>query len=319
MSLRAAVRELPIGAYGAVMGIAGLGLTLRAAAPLFPGLVRAPAYVTEPFVLAGLLVFLGLFVLYLLKLLLYPGLVRDEFNQPATLGFCASLPIGMTLVAAGLAPYAPGAADLLWWSGVALLLAMQVWGVARVLQGGVEPAQINAGWMILFIGGIVAPAGGVALGHLDASRFMLGTGAAATPFVMGMVIWRAVTAPPLPEPLRPSWFILLVPPSLVYAHSLVLYPGLAFLDNLLYFAVVLAAGLLLYARGFLRWRFGAPWWAFTFPLDAFAYAAVRYAQEQSSPAWRVVAAIALFLAVTMVLLVLVKSLAALAQRFSNRL
>ena len=33
--------------YGAVMGLAGLGLTARAAAPLFPGVFRAPAYFTE--------------------------------------------------------------------------------------------------------------------------------------------------------------------------------------------------------------------------------------------------------------------------------
>ena len=38
--------------YGAVMGLAGLGLTARAAAPVWPGVFRAPAYFTEPWVLA---------------------------------------------------------------------------------------------------------------------------------------------------------------------------------------------------------------------------------------------------------------------------
>ena len=168
--------------------------------------------------------------------------------------------------------------------------------------------------MILFIGGIVVPGGGIALGHFEAARFLFGASAAATPFVMGLVFYRAAVAPALPEALRPSWFILLVPPSLIYAHGLVLYPGLAFLDNLLFFGVVLAAGLAVYARGFLRWRFGTPWWAFTFPLDAFAYAAARYAQEHSSQAWRVVAAIALAAAAAAVLICLWKTLRSAAWR-----
>jgi tellurite resistance protein len=290
------------------MGIAGLGLTLRAAAPLFPGVVRAPAYVTEPIVLLGVLTLLLLLVLYFIKVVRYPKTVREEFTNPATLGFCAALPVGMTLVAGGIAPYSSTLGNALWWSGAVLLFCMQVWGVARVLQGGIELAQINAGWMILFIGGIVVPGGGIALGHLEASRFLFGASAAATPFVMGLVFYRAAVGPALPEVLRPSWFILLVPPSLIYAHALVLYPGLAFLDNLLFFGVVLAAGLAVYARGFARWRFGVPWWAFTFPLDAFAYAAARHAQEHSSQPWRVLAGVALLLAAAAVLICLWKTL-----------
>jgi tellurite resistance protein len=308
------LKELPIGAYGAVMGIAGLGLTARAAAPLFPGVVRAPAYISEPIVLLGLLALAVLLPAYLLKIFRYPKAVREEFTNPATLGFCGALPIGMTLVAGGVAPYSPSLGSILWWSGAVLLFAMQVWGVARVLQGGIELAQINAGWMILFIGGIVVPGGCIALGHLEASRFLFGASAAATPFVMGLVFYRAAVGPPLPEVLRPTWFVLMVPPSLIYAHGLVLYPGFAFLDNLLFFGVLLAAGLLIYARGFARWRFGVPWWAFTFPLDALAYAATRHAQEHSSQPWRVVAGVALLLAAAAVLMCLWKTLRSAASR-----
>ena len=47
------LKQLHIGFYGAVMGLAGLGLTARAAAPLFPGAIRAPAYFTEVWVALG--------------------------------------------------------------------------------------------------------------------------------------------------------------------------------------------------------------------------------------------------------------------------
>jgi len=301
------MKHPPIALFGAVMGLAGLGLTSRAAAPLFPGVFQAPAYFTELWVLLGVAAFLALIALYGRKILFHWNEVKQEFASPAQMGFCATLPVGMTLVAGGIAPYLPSAADALWWAGAALLLAMQVWGLRRVLEGGIELAQVNAGWMILFIGGIVLPGSGIALGHDEAARFMFGIGAAATPFVMGLAFYRAAVGAPIAEPLRPSWFILLVPPSLVFAHGAAFFPGFAFLENLYFFGLVLAAGLLLYARRFWRWPFGTPWWAFTFPLDALAFAAVRYAEGHPEAPWKAVAAAAVLAAVFFVTMVSIRS------------
>src|SRR5205807_1984889 len=82
------VREVPIGMYGAVMGLAGLGLSARAAAPVLPGYVRAPAYVTEPWVALGVIAFLILLPLYLAKLVRFPAAVRVEFPYPVYLRLC---------------------------------------------------------------------------------------------------------------------------------------------------------------------------------------------------------------------------------------
>src|ERR1041384_8155146 len=156
--------KIHVGNYGAVMGLAGLGLTARAAAPLFPGVVRAPAYFTEPWVLFSCL-FLGfLLPAYLLKILRQPAAVKDDFTNPATLGFCGALPVGLSLVAGGIAPYAAQLGEALWWIAFFLLLAFQVWGLRRLLAGGIELAQVNAGWLIIFVGGIVLPGPGLQLG-----------------------------------------------------------------------------------------------------------------------------------------------------------
>jgi tellurite resistance protein len=219
----------------------------------------------------------------------------------------------MTLLAAAIAPYLTALADAIWCTAVALLFAYQVWGFARLLQGGIELAQVNGGWMILFIGGIVVPGGGLALGHEELSRALFGLSSAATPFVMGLIFFRAVTGPPLPEASRPGWFIFIVPPSLIYAHGLTFYGDLVVLENLFFFATLLAVALLVYARGFLRWPFSATWWAFTFPLDAYAYAAARYAQSHSTPLWKGVAGAALAAATLAVTLVLAKTLVALGR------
>jgi tellurite resistance protein len=308
------VKDLPIGFYGAVMGLAGLGLTARAAAPLFPGVIRAPAYFTELWVLLGALALLILLPAYVLKLLKYPAAVKEDFTNPVQLGFCGALPVGLSLVAGGVAPYSMQLGNVLWWAAFVLLLAFQVWALVRWLSGGIELEQLNAGWLIILVGGIVLPGPGLALGHAEASRFAFGVSTMAAAVLMPLLFYRAFAAAPLPEVLRPSWFILLVPPSLIYANGVALYQDFAFVENLFYFGLVLVAALLIYARSFWRWRFGPPWWAFTFPLDALAYGAARYAQDHPSALWKGVAAAALALATLFVMLVLWRTLRSAASR-----
>jgi tellurite resistance protein len=302
------VRNLPIGLFGAVMGLVGLGLSARATATVLPGLLRAPAYFTELWVALGTAWFLILFVMYCIKVVRFPDAVKAEFYSPVTLGFCGALPVGMALVAGGIAPYLPATGHALWWASFALLLVFQIFTFYRWLSGGIELAQLNAGWLIVMVGGIVLPGPALALGLAEEARFTFGVSATVAPILMALLLYRAAFGPALPEPLRPSWFILLVPPSLVYANGVALYQGAFFLENLYFFALVLGAALLAYARGFARWGFAASWWAFTFPLDALAYAAARYAQEHPEPLWRGLAGATLLLATFFVLAVLWRTL-----------
>jgi tellurite resistance protein len=306
--------QIHIGMYGAVMGLAGLGLTARAAAPLFPGVFRAPAYFTELWVALGAIALFMLVILYLRKIGSDWKGVKTDFTDPALLGFTGALPVGMTLVAGGLGPYAPALAKDLWWLGCVLLTAFQVCGIARWLSGGIALDKLNAGWLILIVGGIVVPGPGVSLGLAEASKFFFGFSACAATVLLPLLLARAALAAPLPEPLRPTWFILLVPPSLIYANGLALFPEMAFLENLYFCALVIGLAALVFARRFWRWPLGPAWWAFTFPLDALAYAAVRHAQQHSGGPWRAIAAAALLLATAAVSLVLVRTLRSAASR-----
>jgi len=302
------LNDVHIGMYGAIMGIAGLGLTARASASLFPGVIRAPAYFTELWVLLGVVALLVLAYLYFLKIAKNRAGVVEDLTNPALMGFCGALPVGATLVAGGLGPYLPALASGLWWLGCAGLVALQGWAIGRWLSGKVALEKLNAGWLILIVGGIVVPGPGMTLGHAEASRFFFGFSACAAAVLVPLLFARAALAAPLPETLRPTWFILLVPPSLIYANGGVLFRAELF-DAFYFAAVVLLGALLFYARGFLRWPFGPAWWAFTFPLDAFAFAAARYAiSHPGEPLWRWLAGLGLALATLAVAAVLVRTL-----------
>jgi tellurite resistance protein len=303
-----------VGMYGAVMGIAGLGLTARSAATVWPGVLRAPAYFTEPWVLAGALALLVLLVLYAIKLFGNPRAVRDDFVNPLTLGFCGAFPVGMSLVAGGLGAYFPSLGRQLWWLSFMLLLAFQVWALARLLSGGIQLGEINAGWLIMLVGGIVLPGPAISLGLTAPAHFSFGISATVAPILMAVLFYRAIAGPAFPDAFRPTWFILLVPPSLIYANGLALYPQLEFLELLYFFALVLGAALFAASWRFWRWPFGPAWWAFTFPLDALAYAAARYAQDHPAPLWRALCALTLVLATFFVALVLARTLRSAASR-----
>jgi tellurite resistance protein len=307
MAARQSVRHLPVGMYGAVMGLGGLGLACRGAQSVLP----VPGVFAEIWVALGAAMLALLLPAYLLKLARHPAAVREEFVHPAHLGFCGALPVGMTLVAGGLAPYAHAAGAALWWTGAGLLFLFQIWALRLFIGGGIPIAEMNGGWLIVMVGGIVVPGPALALGLGPASAFLFGLSAMVAPIIVALLFYRTVAHAPLPPVLRPTWFIFLVPPSLIYANGVALAGSAGvFLDGLFYLALALAPALLLASRDFPRWPFAAPWWAFTFPLDALATAAAQHAQLEPTPLWRGVAALTLVLAVAFVVLVLARTVSA---------
>lgn len=299
---RASLRGLPLGLYGMVMGVTGLGLAWRAAG--------APAWASEPWIALGAALFALLALFHLAKLLRHADAVRAELANAALLGFCATLPVSLSLVAAGLAPHAAGRAAALWWIAYGLHLAFMAGGLARWLAG-MKLAEFNTGWIILMVGGIVVPVGGLPLGYPDAARWLFAASVALAPILMGLSAWRAWSPPPLPAAASPTWFVLLAPPMLLYINGPDVWGPGAWLDAAYFGGLLLALGLLVYARRFWRWPFSPGWWSFTFPLDAVAVASLRYAQAHPAPLWRGLAWAALALATGAVLLVGARTLAAL--------
>ena len=196
------LKQLHVGFYGAVMGLAGLGLTARAAASLFPGTIRAPAYFTEPWVAAGAIALAVLVVLYVLKGLRSPGAVREDFTTPLHLGFCGGLPVGMSLVAGGVGAYFPQLGHVLWWTSFAMRIAFRL-GAAALAQRRHRARQGEPGWLIIRVGGIVLPGRASRSGT---TKLRVSCSASRAPARRCSCRWfyRALAGPPLPRGLRPT-------------------------------------------------------------------------------------------------------------------
>lgn len=314
----APIARFPANLFGAPMGLVGLGLVLREAGHFW----AVPGWLAEFWIVLGTAAFCVFLACYALKWLRHAADAKAEFGDPLRMCFISAAPVGGSLVAGGLFPYAPELAHVLWWVSAVAFLGLQVWGVSRWL-GGIELAQIHGGWMIMLLAGLVFPISGVPMHHLDMTRFMYGAAIIAAPFVVGFIVFRMTAGPVLPDVLKPTAFILLVPGGLLYANYPIVSaePPLYVLAATFYCAVTVLAGLLVYARKCFSWPFGPSWWAFTFPLDSMAAGGLRHwrltqalaAGGPVNPAWEILAGALVLLAVAVVSVVTVRAAAALAR------
>lgn len=270
----ASLADIPVSLFGAVMGVAGLGLLWREAAQVF----GAPPEVGEALIFLGAALFVAVGASYVLKILRHRALVAAEYAHSAQVGFFSTIPIGALLLSAGLQPYSVVLAEAIWWPGTAFLFLLSLLLVARLLTENHPVDNANGSWLICTVSPIIVPIAGLPLGHHEVSHFMLSIGLFMWIVMFAIVLNRTIFGSEMAHGLRPTWFIFIVPPSITFLSYLDITGGqLDFFSRSLFYVTMFLTAVLLYvARDFLKWPFSAAWWAFTFPLVAMASAAVTY-------------------------------------------
>jgi tellurite resistance protein len=266
------VVRLPARLFAAVMGLAGLSLAWRSAAEILP----VPGWIGEALGVLSLAVFLILAAGYLAKLIHAPETVRAEYGNPVQSSFIATITVSLLLLAGVLRPWAFAVADGVWLTGAALQLLLAIVLSQRWLRQKPDIRQINPGWFIPTIGNIVAPITGAPLGHIELSWLLFAVGLIFTLILYPIVVYRLLVHEKLPPPLQPTLFILIVPPAIIALAHLALGGSFGAVEHGMFLAALVVA-LLVAARA--RPFAGIPvasFWAYTFPLDALAVAALRY-------------------------------------------
>lgn len=265
----------PIGAFAAVMGIAGLGLAWRAAAHTLPG--AAP--IGEALLAAAGLLWVGLACAYAAKAIRYASVVAQEFRQPVASNFFAAPSIGGLLLAAGLVAYTPAAlwlwsAAAVWQVGIALVL------IGRWISHPTNIEDATPAWFLPIVGNIVAPLAGVQLGLPEVSWFMFSVGLVLWLAVLPLVLHRLILSPArLPDHMTPTLAILVSPPAvgcLSYVALTQQFDGAA--RFLFFIALFFALLVMRLGNALAKAPFSATWWSITFPSVALAAAAMHYAR-----------------------------------------
>jgi tellurite resistance protein len=258
--------HLPMPLLTVPMGIGGLGLAWRQATDL-----GAPVFLGEALLLLAALSWLLVVGLHALRFSRHPASVVADLRNPVGICFAAAPTIGLMILSAGLFPYLPGMARLLWAVAVVLHLLAAMVPLRRIVTGRAEAAMIGPPLLIPFVGNIVAPIFGPRMGFVDASWAMFGVGLLLWLAALPLILHRMVAGPKLPPPLLPSLAILLAAPA-AGAAALIALTGSAggAAMALTGVALLVAAVLVSMAGDFAKVPFGPAWWGFTFPSAIFA-------------------------------------------------
>lgn len=303
----AGLAHVPITVFASVMGVGGLGLAWRKAAPL----MGLPTAIGKILLAIGAALFVMAAITYGLKVIRHPQACLGEFNHPIRSCFFAAISISMMLLATGLHPHAAAPAELLWKIGAVLQLAFTVRVFARWIVHRQEITHANPVWFIPIVGNIIVPVLGVKLGQTDVSWFFFSIGMALWLPMLAIILNRVIFHDDLPPRMVPTLFIMVPPPAIGYLA----YAGLvgqvdSFATILVNLALFITLTLLAMAPRFARLPFAVSWWAFTFPLDAAALAFIEHGHRNPGNwLFAIAAPLALGLASAVVALVLVRTIA----------
>jgi len=257
-------RRTPPAIFPPALGFLGLGMAWRMAEEAF----AFPLPLGEALLGAGTLLLVFMLLAWGTKPLRRAGVVLEELRVLPGRAGMSSMTMGLMLLGAVLAPYAPGIAlgvtlGALTAHSLCALLVVHV-----LLSGPPEQRVVTPVWHLTFVGFIVAALPSVALG-LDglALALLLVTGPVAVA-IWAVSLWQLWHRIP-PAPLRPLLAIHLAPAALFASVAAQLdMPVLALA------ATVAGGAILLVLLAAARWiavsGFSPLWGAFTFPLAAYA-------------------------------------------------
>lgn len=265
---------IPVSLFAMVLGIGGLGNGWRTAARIW----GAPAAIGDALSILAVAVWALVAVLYAGKWLLARDAAVAELRHPIQGFFVALAPIATTIASLGLAPLAPGPAQILAAAGIAGQVAFSAFGVGSLWRGG-RPAETNTPVLYLpTVGGCFVSAMALGtFGHADWGVLFFGAGLISWLVLEGMMIQRLLTQPPLPVPLRATLGIHLAPPAVGCVAYLSVTAGEPDrLAQALFGYALLQAAVGLRLLPWLREQpFGAGYWAYTFGVSALPLAALR--------------------------------------------
>jgi len=312
MSQNSRLEHLPISIFAIVMGLSGLTIAWRAAAPLLGVPVLVPMLLLG-FTCSVLVVLLGL---YLLKIMRHREAVRAEWRNPVKLSFFPTVSISLLLLAIAFLRVDVSISHALWLIGTALHLLLTLLVINTWLHHQqFEVHHINPAWFIPAVGNVLVPIAGMPLGYVELSWFFFSIGMLFWIILMTIVFNRVIFHQPLPDKLLPTLFILIAPPAVGFVAYLKLTGELDAFARVLYFiGLFLTLLLLVQTPRFARLPFFLSSWAYSFPLAAIAIASLVMFERSGKSGYYAIALGLLALVSALVALLLLRTAKAIRSK-----
>ena len=298
---RPVLEYLPVGLFGAVMGLTGLSVAWRLAHARY----GAPEWIALAVAAVAVVVFVLILTGYAVKLVTAFGAVRAEFRHPIAGNLFGTVLISLLLLPIVLEPYAHRLAQSLWVVGAAGMIVFAWLIVSRWMSDRQQVAHATPAWIIPVVGLLDVPLALPPLGLPPAHGLMVFALAVGLFFAVPLftlIFSRLLFEPPLPDALKPSLLILVAPFAVGYSAYTITAGQTDLFAEALYMLMLFILAVLL---GQLRYLptccpFRVSWWAVSFPLAACSIAALRFAAAQPGIVTDVIAIVLLALATSVI-------------------
>jgi len=259
------IEHFPISFFSVVMGLAGFSIATE----------RMEIILSRPLgsdiaAFFALDTFIVLSACYGIKLFLFPGRVRAEFDHPVRLHFFPSFSISLLLLAIAFMGISTTVSTIFWSIGTPLHLiftfaVISIW----IRNTNFHPEHLNPSWFIPVVGNILVPVAGVHILPGSYLWFFFSIGILFWLMLVTLLLNRTIFFKAMPEKLVPTFFIMIAPPSVgVISYILLTDSTDPFAYTLYFFALFLALLFFVNAPMFTKVRFALSWWAYSFPLAA---------------------------------------------------
>jgi tellurite resistance protein len=273
---------LPVGLFGAVMGLTGLSAAWRLAHFRY----GVPQWIGDILGVISIGVFLAVSIAYAVKCLTAKESVMAEFRHPIAGNMFGTIFVSMLLLPIVVAPLNIPIARALWLIGALGIVGFAWLMATRWLRIPQNRSDVTPAWIIPVIGILDIPLAVPALG-LGSLHGVMVFGLAvglvfATP-LFTLIFQRQLFEPPMPDALKPSLLILAAPAAVGFSSYVATAGQQDLFAESLYVVTLFLLAILL---GHLRHLpaccpFRLSWWAVSFPLAASAIAGLRFASSHS--------------------------------------
>ncbi|MCC6095431.1 MAG: TDT family transporter [Eubacterium sp.] len=230
--MRNVIKRVPVPLSGVMLSFAAFGNFLKNTSQIVWIVME---------VIAGLLL-----MLLLLKLILYPEMVRRDMRSPAVAGVAGTFSMGVMFFAVSLKSLSLPVAAIFWWAGL-LLHAGLILYFTRTFLLHFQIRQVYMSWFLVYVGIVAAAATSPAFGMQPLGRVLTVYGLPATAVLMILMAVRYLRFP-AEKPLQPLQAICAAPFSL----CLVGYNQSFSVKNQMVLAVILFLSLVFYILGIVQ-------------------------------------------------------------------
>lgn len=250
--MRDIIKKVPIPLSGVMLGTAALGNLLQSYS-------EGVRYICGG--VAGILL-----LLMLLKIIMFPEMIRDDLKNPIMASVAGTFPMTLMLLSVYVKPLIGQAAYYMWILAILLHIALIIYFTVKFIFR-LQMPKVFASYYIVYVGivvgSITAPA--YEKQGIGAALFWFGFAALLVLFVL--VTTRYIKYKEVPEPAKPLICIYAAPVSLCVAGYVqsVTPKSYIFLVGMYIVASIVYIFAFVKALGYLKLPFYPSYSAFTFP------------------------------------------------------